>query len=243
MKKYSRGHIGETHTIHGGYKATVIDGGSKPSYCLIQIGDWVKEVVYQHLRKGIVRYPYSPSVHGKGYLGIGSAKVRVNGELTTAYTTWRGLLHRVYYQKALLRSPTYIDVTVCKEWHNFQAYNSWFLKHYIEGYTLDKDLLAGEGKQYSPSTCIFIPVGLNSFLTNVQKTNTSGFVGVSWHKRIKKWGATISGGTKGVQTHLGYFNTPEGASEAYKQARAKQADIWKERMHGILPSDVLRRIK
>lgn len=48
------------------------------------------------------------------------------------------------------------------------------------------------------------------------KTNTSGVKGVSFYKRLNKWGAFIRANSK---THyLGLFPTPELAHEAYKKA-------------------------
>lgn len=49
------------------------------------------------------------------------------------------------------------------------------------------------------------------------KSNTSGFTGVTWHKRIKMWQARISNDTK--RMHLGYFKTPEEASSVYTKAK------------------------
>jgi hypothetical protein len=45
------------------------------------------------------------------------------------------------------------------------------------------------------------------------KNNSSGFKGVTWHKRQKKWNATIRVNYKAV--HLGCFDTAEEAYEAY----------------------------
>lgn len=47
-----------------------------------------------------------------------------------------------------------------------------------------------------------------------RKDNTSGVVGVTFHKRVKKWQASIGAGSK----HLGYFKTMEDAIFARKQA-------------------------
>tara|TARA_R110000803_G_scaffold210685_4_gene283240 strand:- start:9115 stop:9621 length:507 start_codon:yes stop_codon:yes gene_type:complete len=52
---------------------------------------------------------------------------------------------------------------------------------------------------------------------DIYKSNTSGFVGVTWHKRIKAWQARISNDTK--RMHLGYFDTPEEASLVYNKAK------------------------
>jgi len=53
-------------------------------------------------------------------------------------------------------------------------------------------------------------------------TNSSGFKGVSWHKRDKRWYARIMINRK--NKHLGCFDTPEDAKAAY--------DVAAERLFG-----------
>jgi len=48
------------------------------------------------------------------------------------------------------------------------------------------------------------------------KNNTSGYKGVSWHRRIKKWGAHIRANNK--LKHLGYFDNKNDAAKAYNEA-------------------------
>lgn len=55
--------------------------------------------------------------------------------------------------------------------------------------------------------------------TKRAKNNTSGYKGVSWHKRMKHWAANIRLNDRAV--FLGYFDTPEEAYAAYCEA-AKQ---------------------
>jgi hypothetical protein len=45
--------------------------------------------------------------------------------------------------------------------------------------------------------------------------NTSGFKGVSWFKRLRKWRASIS------PTTIGYFDSKEEAAKAYDEAAKK----------------------
>ena len=53
----------------------------------------------------------------------------------------------------------------------------------------------------------------------IYASNTSGFVGVVWHKQSNKWRAYI---TVNKQTkHLGSFNTPEAANDARIKAKAE----------------------
>jgi hypothetical protein len=58
--------------------------------------------------------------------------------------------------------------------------------------------------------------------------NTSGFIGVSWYKKAKKWVARIA--INGRQKHLGVFDTAEQASEAYLAAKRELHTFWKEKV-------------
>lgn len=59
-------------------------------------------------------------------------------------------------------------------------------------------------------------VGQNRSNSRLNRTNTSGFKGVSWHKRSRRWVAFISIG--GRNKNLGYFDEPELAAIAYQRA-------------------------
>jgi len=51
-------------------------------------------------------------------------------------------------------------------------------------------------------------------------TNTSGYKGVSFHKRDGKWQVRIR--VDGKQKHLGYFHTPEEAAAVYREAAKRE---------------------
>ena len=53
--------------------------------------------------------------------------------------------------------------------------------------------------------------------------NTSGFVGISFHKLTGKWQASIQ--AYGKRKHLGEFDTPEEASSVYQAAKALRDDL------------------
>lgn len=57
----------------------------------------------------------------------------------------------------------------------------------------------------------------NNFNTKKYKNNTSGVKGVSFHKRFKKWNASI--GINGSLKHIGYFNSIEDAKQAIEETR------------------------
>lgn len=54
---------------------------------------------------------------------------------------------------------------------------------------------------------------------NMNKNNTSGFKGVSWHKRLAKWKAGLRINRKDI--HLGYYATAKNAAIAYEVAATK----------------------
>lgn len=50
----------------------------------------------------------------------------------------------------------------------------------------------------------------------IQSTNRSGYRGVSWNTRMKKWAADIR--ANGATKHLGYFEDPKEAARVYDAA-------------------------
>lgn len=64
--------------------------------------------------------------------------------------------------------------------------------------------------------CSQVENGQNS---KAPRNNTSGYVGVTWHKGRQKWCASIRHNYRGV--HLGYFEDREDAYAAYLEAKSK----------------------
>lgn len=62
-----------------------------------------------------------------------------------------------------------------------------------------------------------LPQALNNQNIGVTRANTSGFLGVSWSKEMRKWEARISINNK--TRVIGYFDKPENASNAYRLAK------------------------
>lgn len=65
--------------------------------------------------------------------------------------------------------------------------------------------------------------GDNNQNTKVYKSNKSGFIGVYWHKSRGKWVAQIR--VNGKALHLGCFDTPEEAYEAYLTKKKELHDF------------------
>ena len=65
----------------------------------------------------------------------------------------------------------------------------------------------------------------NTVNRGMQSNNTSGIIGVSWNKQLKKWHAYISIYNKRI--NLGYFDNIDNAIIARKQAEDKYFGEWK----------------
>lgn len=101
------------------------------------------------------------------------------------YKRWKDMIKRCYSKAFHKSRPTYKDVNVCEEWKTFSNFRAWMENQDWEGKQLDKDIF-GNGKIYSPESCIFITLSLNVF---VEWTTSSRDLprGVSWCKKKGKY--------------------------------------------------------
>lgn len=104
-------------------------------------------------------------------------------------------------------------ITICDEWKNdFMSFYNWALSHgWKKGLSIDRIDVNGN---YEPSNCRFTTREVQQRNTRVlMVTNSSGYRGVYWHKRAKKWVARIS--ISGKRIYLGLFNTALEGGKAY----------------------------
>lgn len=102
-------------------------------------------------------------------------------------------------------------ITVCEDWLDIKNFVDWAEQTHpnIEGVSLDR---IDNDKGYYPENCRWATREIQNTNQRVRSTNTSGYVGVGWAIRDKRWSATIT--VKGAQKHIGYFKTPEEAVKA-----------------------------
>ena len=194
-----------------------------------------KSVQLVQVKSGNVKDPYSPSVYSVGILGT-KYPPSVNGRTTKEYMLWCHMLERCYSDTYQKKKPTYEGCKVSDKFKSYEYFYEWCHKQVgfdNQGWHLDKDLLIKGNKVYSESTCVFLPVEINSLLTKRTASRGEHLIGVSWCKRGKAFRATVSK-NKGNREHLGYFNTEIEAFKAYKQAKEtfikEQAEKWKSQI-------------
>ena len=186
------------------------------------------------LRTGAVRNPLTPSVYGKGYVGVGY----YNSRDVRLYHLWKAMLSRCYCTIRHGHRPTYKDVIVCDEWLNFQNFATWcesqefFNAKDEKGrvYQLDKDILIRGNKIYSPETCCFVPPEVNTLILNRKASRGDNPIGVHFNKTQNKYQANCQ--VNGKLAFLGYYKTSEEAFNAYKKAKEayikEVAEEWRD---------------
>ena len=133
------------------------------------------------------------------------------------YRTWIYMLRRAYDPYYANKNPTYRNVFVCDEWLRFSNFEKWYIENHINGTDLDKDIKIKGNKTYSPDACLFIPQSLNKLLTDRVNHRGRYPIGVHFNKNNKKYIARVC--QNGKRIHLGTFDAPVEAHNAYKAAK------------------------
>ena len=107
------------------------------------------------------------------------------------YKTWYNMLQRC--TNTMIQD--YKDygargITVCEEWLDVSNFAAWAEATYpnIEDATLDR---IDNDKGYSPENCRWSDKTTQAINQRMKKNNKSGYVGVMWHIRDKRWVVSI----------------------------------------------------
>lgn len=112
--------------------------------------------------------------------------------------------------------------------------------NYKDDCFLDKDIIGGSKKLYSPDTCAFIPLVLNNCLLEGATKDNNLPMGVKYKKKHKDMNNELkkpyysTTSTYNVIRYLGYYETP---GEAHKAWQIKKRDYLKE-LIGQFKNDV-----
>lgn len=231
MLKINR--VGEKYTMNKGWTVVIVEyiNWDNITVKFEEDGYISNNITFNNIKAGMIKNPYQPIIYGVGYIGEGDYPTSIFRKNKKEYLVWNGVLKRCYDERKRLNYPTYKDVTVCDEWHNFQNFAKWFEQNYnpetMQGWDLDKDILIKGNKSYSPETCCFVPKEINKLFTN--RRNKRGEFPIGVQPSGVRFTSSIS--INGIVIHIGTFDTPEEAFQAYKIAKEdyikEVADIWK----------------
>src|SRR5690554_534512 len=150
------------------------------------------------------------------------------------YQRWRHVLERCYSEAFMKKNPTYAGCTVCEEWLVFSNFRSWMEEQDWEGNHLDKDLLVAGTKRYSPETCVFVSMAVNSFLTDRARFRGKYMLGVTYKDEQGKYISQCCNLT-GYAEFLGRFDTEIEAHLAWKAKKHEHACTLADRLDGYDP--------
>ena len=139
------------------------------------------------------------------------------------YAQWKHMLERGYCPKFLKKNPTYVGVTLQKEWLVFSNFRSWMLTQDWEGKQLDKDILYLGNKVYSEHTCIFVHQKLNKFFNQNGNIRGDYPIGVTYEVSSGRYVSRCCNVITGIRKTIGRYGTPQDAHIAwynYKMALA-----------------------
>ena len=90
----------------------------------------------------------------------------------------------------------------CEEWNSFISFGTWAIKNgYRVGLSIDR--INNDGN-YEPSNCRWVTREIQARNTQlIRRDNSSGFRGVGFNKKSKKFQVHI--GVSGKQINLGFF--------------------------------------
>lgn len=234
--------IGDVFPLNGGGSCTVIEYKNFQKITIVHNDNYAHKDIVEggNLRKGNVRNPYEKRLFGTGIYGVGPYKARCGKKKTPEYSAWSGIIQRGHSEEFKKENPSYLNVSVHPDWHNFQCFAKWFFQQphaLTPGFQLDKDLIILGNQEYSPFACSFLPSQINSILNDCGSRRGELKQGVSLRKRRNNpYVSRIS--INGESVILGYFNNENDAYETYKKAKTKyvreMAEIYKSALHPLV---------
>jgi len=129
-------------------------------------------------------------------------------EIISGYRWYRHIKHRTSYAETVIYKP------------NTQIRISLSMHHLLMGSApnpgLEIDHINGNGLNNRRINLRWATYSQNRMNSQLYRTTTSGFRGVTYHKRDRKWHARIKINWKSLS--IGYFDNPEDAAKAYDKA-------------------------
>lgn len=161
------------------------------------------------------------------------------------YNQWNGILVRCNARREQGgKNQTYLDCTYAPEWQSYDTYIEWarqqvgFLNREANGklWSIDKDILLQGNTRYCPELCVFVPALLNTFLLQSNSIRGELPIGVC-RTTGGRFLAQIRNNR--CREHLGSFNTPLEAFNAYKERKEQLAKELAEKYKGIVDDRVI----
>lgn len=141
------------------------------------------------------------------------------------YKDWSNIIQRCFSSKLHEKRPTYKGCTIHEDWKYLSNFIKWVDSQPNKDWrncALDKDLLLEGSKHYSPDTCVYVTIKLNSFMTDRSRGRGKLMIGVNYVDLVKgknHYQSRCCNPFTGKRGYLGLFPTE---LEAHKAWQAKK---------------------
>lgn len=140
-----------------------------------------------------------------------------------AYSVWYDMIFRCYSPRAAVTYPTYRECKVCDNWLLFSNFAAWHEDNYTEGFTLDKDILKKDNKEYSPENCCYVPKIVNSLTARTNMSVSSSLTGASFVKSKGLWQSGCRNPITKKNEYLGLFDSEILAHKVWAKRKSEIA--------------------
>lgn len=210
MGKTKKQRIGEIKKNRKGVKMTIQQYMNNKN-CVVEFENGeLKKTTYWQFRTGQVKSNTSDE-----YI-TDAENTDKNGKYLKSYITWENMRTRCNNKNYLEKNPTYINCKICEDWKKYSNFKKWFNENYYEiddeKMCLDKDILVKGNKLYSPETCIFVPVQINTLFKSHMKNNN---LPTGVNKMDNRY--VVIGVEEGKSKNLGTYDTVQQAFDTYKK--------------------------
>lgn len=210
--------VGEKYITGEGLEIEIIEYNNyKDCTIKFQDGFIVRNIRYDNVQRGEVKNTQHLSVGGVGYFGAGNSKSYQNDKQLPGYKMWNQMIHASYNDKSTSKRTPDKDWEVCKEWQNYQTFAKWYDENYINGFSIDKNIIKKGNKLYCPEYCTFVPIEIANVFNKAEATRGDCPIGVYYEKSRNKYRAYVNINSKSVK--LGRYSTPEEAFLVHKKAK------------------------
>lgn len=144
------------------------------------------------------------------------------------YEDWRNMIQRCKGVKYQDKRPTYKGCTICSEWQYLSNFIKWVDSQpncEWSSCALDKDILIGNNKHYSPETVVYVSQCVNGFICCTDKSRGNLLLGVSPKKtsKLRPFQAQCSDPFGRRSKYIGSFPTELEAHKAWQGRKHEYA--------------------
>jgi len=234
MNKNTLDRTGEVGFNTYGTKMTIVKYTNNVNITVLFQNGYFAICTYQSFKSGMVANPFDKTISNIGYIGQGKYSSKNNKSI---YRVWVGIIQRCYGINQHKIQPTYIDCTVCDEWHNFQNFANWYEDNYYEipneSMGIDKDILVKGNKIYSPETCVFVNTRINTLFIKCDSIRGDYPIGVIYIEDRNNYKSQCRDGKEKI--FLGNYNTSNEAFNVYKKYKERLIKRVADKYKNIIP--------